>query len=61
MDGTGVSVSLATVELKPDGQGTRLQLTEHGAFLDGHDSVARRVPGSGSLLDALGEVLQGGA
>jgi uncharacterized protein YndB with AHSA1/START domain len=59
-DGTRVSVSLATVELEPDGRGTRLKLTEHGAFLDGHDSPARRTPGWGSLLDALGEALQHG-
>jgi uncharacterized protein YndB with AHSA1/START domain len=58
MDGMRVSVSLATGELEPDAAGTRLRLTEHGAFLDGHDSRARREQGTGSLLDALGEWLR---
>lgn len=58
MDGTRVSVSLATIELKPDGHGTWLNLTEYGAFLDGLDSPARRVQGMGSLLDGLAEALQ---
>jgi len=57
--GTRISVSLTTVELEPDGGGTRLSLTEHGAFLDGHDSAARRAQGTGALLDALGEAVRG--
>ncbi len=57
-DETRVSVSLAVVELEP-ADGTRLKLTEHGAFLDGRDSAARRTQGMGSLLDALGELLRG--
>jgi uncharacterized protein YndB with AHSA1/START domain len=52
-----ISVSLATVELKPDGDGTRLTYTEQGAFLDGHDIPDRREQGMGTLLDALGEEL----
>ncbi len=61
MDGTRISVSLATVELTPDGSGTRLSITEHGAFLDGHDFAAQRAQGTGSLLDALGRALQSDA
>lgn len=34
IDGTPISVSLATVEFKPAGKGTRLVITEQGAFLD---------------------------
>jgi uncharacterized protein YndB with AHSA1/START domain len=49
-----ISVSLATVELKPDDDGTRLTLTEQGAFLDGLDSSDQREQGTGGLLDALG-------
>lgn len=52
-----VSVSLATIELKPDGGDTRLVLTEQGVFLDGHDDPALREQGTGGLLDALGEEL----
>src|SRR5579872_4024281 len=37
---TKLSVSLATFELAPVGTGTRLKLTEHGAFLDGHEDPA---------------------
>ena len=40
MDKTRISVSLATVEFKPDGQGTRLVYTEQAVYLDGHDEPA---------------------
>jgi len=56
---TRISVSLATVEFTLVGDGdTRLVFTEQGAFLDGHESPARRAEGMGGLLDALGEELQ---
>ena len=51
---TRISVSLATVELKPVAAGTRLTYTEQGAFLDGHDVPELREQGMGTLLDALG-------
>jgi uncharacterized protein YndB with AHSA1/START domain len=57
LDKTRISVSLATVEFKPDGDGTTLIFTEQGAFLDGHDTPAQREQGTGSLLDALGKQL----
>ena len=59
LDGTRISVSLVTVELEPEGTGTRLKLTEHAAFLDGHEVPGMREQGTGSLLDALGETLRG--
>jgi uncharacterized protein YndB with AHSA1/START domain len=52
-----VSTSLTTVELEPDGAGTRLVFTEQGAFFDGLDDPAGREHGTGGLLDALGAVL----
>jgi uncharacterized protein YndB with AHSA1/START domain len=55
---TRISVSLATVDLKPAGNGTRLVYTEQGAFLDGHDTPAQREHGTGELLDALGAELE---
>jgi uncharacterized protein YndB with AHSA1/START domain len=58
LDETRISVSLATVEFQPDGDGTRLIFTEQGAFLDGHDTPDQRKQGTGSLLDALGEELR---
>ena len=55
-----VTVSLTTVELTPDGDATRLVLTEHGAFLDGHEQPAWRQQGTGQWLDALAaEVVHG--
>jgi uncharacterized protein YndB with AHSA1/START domain len=35
-DDRHISISLATVELFPNGTGTRLVVTEQGAFLDGY-------------------------
>jgi uncharacterized protein YndB with AHSA1/START domain len=58
LDDRRISVSLATVELKPDGERTRLLFTEQGAFLDGLDTAREREQGTGSLLDALGEELR---
>ena len=51
---TVVTVSLTTVELMPDGDSTRLVLTEHGAFLDGHEQPDWREQGTSQWLDALG-------
>ena len=58
LDEKRISVSLATVEIKPEGTGTRLIFTEQGAFLDGHDTSAQRKQGTGDLLDALGGELR---
>ena len=57
---TRVSVSLTTIELVAEGEGTRLIMTEQGAFFDGHDTPATREHGTGELLDALGEALVSG-
>jgi uncharacterized protein YndB with AHSA1/START domain len=57
LDDTRISVSLTSVELEPDDDGTRLRLTEHGAFFDGHEPATQRADGVGSLLDALGAEL----
>ena len=54
-----ISVSLATIAFLPEGSGTRLLVTEQGAYLDGLDTPTRREPGIGGLLDRLGEVLKG--
>lgn len=53
-DGTTISASLLTVELRAEGEGTRLILTEQGAFLDGHDASPMREQGWGELLTGLG-------
>lgn len=59
LEGTRISVSLATVEFTPVGDGgTHMVFTEQGAFLDGHESPAARTEGMDSLLDALGRELR---
>jgi uncharacterized protein YndB with AHSA1/START domain len=57
-DDTLISVSLTTVELKPQGAGTRLKFTEQGVFLDGFDGADGREQGTRGLLEALGAELQ---
>jgi uncharacterized protein YndB with AHSA1/START domain len=52
-----MSVSLATIEILPDGDGTRLTYTEQGAFLDGIDKPEARQEGTEWLLDNLGKYL----
>ena len=58
LDGERISVSIATSELKPDGAGTHLVLTEHGAFLDGLDTVDQRREGTEWIMDQLGAWLE---
>jgi len=58
LDDRKISVSLATLELKPAGTGTRLVLTEQGAFLDGYENAGSRERGSNYPLDALGRSLK---
>jgi uncharacterized protein YndB with AHSA1/START domain len=58
LDDTRISVSLATIDLKPEEKGTRLVFTEQGAFLDGYDEPGQRERGTRDLLDALGAALQ---
>jgi uncharacterized protein YndB with AHSA1/START domain len=57
IDDRKISVSLASIEIKPEGAGTRLTVTEHGAFLDGYDDAGSREHGTGLLLDQLGKSL----
>jgi hypothetical protein len=52
IDGSRISVSLATADFRPDREGTRLGFTEEGAFLD--ETPARRDKGMGGLVDAPG-------
>ena len=58
LDDRKISVSLATLELKPAGSNTHLVMTEQGAFLDGYDDAGSREHGSNLLLDALGNSLK---
>ncbi|HMJ93915.1 MAG TPA: SRPBCC family protein [Allosphingosinicella sp.] len=58
IDDSKISVSLATVELRPEGEGTRLKVSESGAFLDGYEDAGSREHGTRWLLDKLGESLK---
>jgi uncharacterized protein YndB with AHSA1/START domain len=48
-----ISVSLATIEIEAHGAGARLTLTEHGVYLDGHDTPEQREHGTNAMIDAL--------
>jgi uncharacterized protein YndB with AHSA1/START domain len=54
-----ISVSLATVEFFAEGKGTKLVVTEQGAFLNGYDDAGSREQGTNFLMDALGKSLEG--
>jgi uncharacterized protein YndB with AHSA1/START domain len=59
LDERKISVSLATLQIKPAGQGrTTLLVDEQGAFLDGYDDAGSRERGTGDLLDKLGASLR---
>ena len=53
IDDRRISISLATVQFRPAGTGTKLIVTEQGAFLDGHDDAGSRERGTGALMDKL--------
>lgn len=52
------TVSITTVEFVPDGEGTRLVLTEQGTYLDGLEEPRWREEGTGQQLDALATMLK---
>jgi uncharacterized protein YndB with AHSA1/START domain len=58
LDDKRISVSLATIEFKPESGGTRLIYTEQGVFLDGYDDPAAREHGTRALLDNLEAALK---
>lgn len=52
-DNARISVSLVTIEFKANGRSTQLVFSEHGVFLDGHDTLAQREHGTRLGLDQL--------
>lgn len=56
-DGARISVSVATVELRPHGLGTTVTVTEQGVYLDGLDRPSYREGGVTEQLDKLGQSL----
>lgn len=57
MDGRRISVSLSTVEISGAPGGTKLVMTEQGAFLDGLDTNEQRAEGTRQFLDNLASFL----
>ncbi|MEQ1489294.1 MAG: SRPBCC family protein [Terricaulis sp.] len=53
LDSVRISVSLATTEIKPSGNGTRLIYTEQGVYLDGYDDAGQREEGTQQLFNQL--------
>jgi uncharacterized protein YndB with AHSA1/START domain len=58
LNGERISVSVATVEFRPDGKGTHMIVTEYGAFLDGLDTSEERKRGTEWIMDQLGAWLE---
>jgi uncharacterized protein YndB with AHSA1/START domain len=59
LDERKISVSLATLQIKPEGGGrTRLLVDEQGAFLDSYDDAGARERGTRDLLDKIGASLR---
>ena len=59
LDGRKISVSQASIEIVPEGKGTKLVVTEYGDFLDGYDDAGSREHGTNFLMDRLDESLTG--
>jgi uncharacterized protein YndB with AHSA1/START domain len=53
LDDRKISVSQQCVEIVPDGEGTKLVLTEYGDYLDGYDDAGSREHGTNWLMDML--------
>jgi uncharacterized protein YndB with AHSA1/START domain len=60
LDGTPMSSSLASIELRAEGEGTHLTLTEYGVYFDGfgEKDAEGREHGTNWLMDKLGESLK---
>lgn len=59
INGARISVSIATIEFRPEGTRTRLVVTEQGTFLDGIEDPGERRGGTEFVLDRLAQVLAG--
>jgi uncharacterized protein YndB with AHSA1/START domain len=59
LDGNRISVSLATIEFREAGRGTRLIVTEQGVFLDGYDDAGSREQGTRGLIEKLAAAVDG--
>ena len=60
IDGKHISVSLATILFATEGAGSKLTITEQGAFLDGYDDAGSREKGTRGLLERIADSLKDG-
>ncbi|MDO9486121.1 MAG: SRPBCC domain-containing protein [Actinomycetota bacterium] len=58
IEGSVISVSLATTELVLVPEGTLMRFTEQGAYIGDEDQLAGRIEGTEGLLAALGHELK---
>lgn len=59
IDARKISVSLATLQISAvAGGGSRLQICEQGAYLDGYEDGGSRERGTADLMDRLGDCLR---
>ncbi len=58
LDDRHISVSLATLLFAVDGAGSKLTITEQGAFLDGYDDAGSREKGTRGLLERIADSLK---
>jgi uncharacterized protein YndB with AHSA1/START domain len=59
VDGKKLSASITTFEFEPEGTGTLLVHTEHGAFFDGLEDPILRETGSAQIMAALAAAVDG--
>ena len=57
MSGEYLSVSIATIEIVPEAKGTRLVITEAGAFFGSQEDATSREQGTNWLADKIGASL----
>lgn len=58
LDTTRISVSVTSIEFRPEGAGTQVVLTEHGVHLDGHDTPEGREEGTRYILEAMAQSVE---
>jgi len=61
LDGKLISISLATVLFAVDGAGSKLTITEQGAFVDGYEDKGSREQGTRGLMERIADSLEDGS
>jgi uncharacterized protein YndB with AHSA1/START domain len=59
LEGRRISVSQTSIQLQPEGGGTKMTLIEYNEFLDGHNDAGAVQTGTEELFDKLGQYLKG--